>query len=290
MYLKKNNMIFFRGKSFSVLKFYIDKKYGWGKLEMLMSVNWFNPFATLWLNFRSFPLYQAFYLPVFVYGHPRFYGLMGKMIVNGDVHPGMISFNKCLPGAPSNMCVQSELFNQGTIIFHGSGHIGTGTTIHVFRGAILEVGKNFKVADMVNVGCFSKITINDQVRITHRCQIMDTNYHFVANFSKGIVPRQTKPIHIGKGCWICNSTTITGGSIIPDFTIVASHSLVSKDYSSMESGSLIGGIPARFITSGIRKVENSKLDFMIHKFYRENQEAIFLLDDSITEDMVSEIL
>ena len=47
---------------------------------------------------------------------------------------------------------------------------------------------------------------------------------------------------------------------MPDFTIVASNSLVGKDYSDIPESSMIGGIPAKLIATGFRKVENSKIE------------------------------
>lgn len=56
----------------------------WLKLstyDLLLCCKWFNPLATIYLNFRSFPLKQAFHLPVYVYGRPHMYFLTGNMYV-----------------------------------------------------------------------------------------------------------------------------------------------------------------------------------------------------------------
>ena len=37
----------------------IDRKFGLGSIERFFASNWFNPFYTLYLNLRSFPLSQA---------------------------------------------------------------------------------------------------------------------------------------------------------------------------------------------------------------------------------------
>lgn len=266
---------------------YVDMKYGLGALETLVASNWFNPLATFWLNFRSLPIMQVVRFPIFAYGRPRLYCLSGRIVIDGRVKSGMIKFNQCKPGAPSVMSVQSEINNKGTIIFHGEGLIGTGTKIFVEFGTKLEIGKNFKITDMCNIGCFSGIKIGEQSRIAHRCQILDSNYHYVANFSKMKVPVVSKPIEIGKGCWICNSTTITGGSFLPDFTIVASNSLVGKDFSNIPNSSLIGGIPAKLIATGFRKVENSEIEEEIGKFYANHQDRIFEIPEDADKENYS---
>jgi acetyltransferase-like isoleucine patch superfamily enzyme len=261
-YIKKNG--------FRTLWIIIDTRYGIGRLESLLCSNWFNPFATFWLNFRSFPLKQAFRFPVFVYGMPRLICLSGGMVIIGEIHCGMIALNKTRHGAPSNMSLKSEIFNAGQIIFHGRGEIGTGNKIVVAQHAKMEIGAYFKIADMCNIGCFSSISIGAQSRIAHRCQIFDSNYHYVANFARGVVPRYTRPMVIGKGCWVCNTTTINGGTVLPDFTIVASNSLVSKDYSNIPIGSMIGGTPAKLIASGFRRVENELIEKRIMQYLNEH--------------------
>lgn len=260
-----------------------DSKYGLGFLENLIASNWFNPFLTLYLNFRSFPLKYAWKLPIFVYGRPRFYNLSGEMIIVGDVTSGMIIFNNCSYGAPSIMSVQSELSNLGVIKFKGKGRIGTGCKIHVGYNSILEIGSYFKIQDMCNIGCYSKILIGDKTWITHRCQVFDSNYHYVANFKKGIIPSWRKEIIIGESCWICNSTTVAGGTILPNFTIVSSNSLVNKDFSTIAESSLIGGIPAKYITSGLRRVENIKLERLIARHYSVCSDNYIIRNETMEE-------
>lgn len=267
----------------------IDMRYGLGAIESTIASNWFNPFATIWLNFRSFPLKQAFKIPVYLYGRPRMCCLSGNMLIEGTITSGMIHFNQSKSGSPSNMMVQSEISNRGTVIFRGKGAIGTGTKIFVDFGRILDIGSDFKITDMCNIGCLFGISIGAQSWIVHRCQILDSNYHFIANFTHGIVPRYGSPIKIGKGCWICNSSTITGGTVLPDFTIVASNSLVSKDFSDIPQSSLIGGIPAKFIMTGLRRVENSKIEREIIDFYKNHMNDIFKIPKDATLDEYSRL-
>ncbi len=265
----------------------IDLKMGFSALERLFATNWLNPFATIYLNLRSFPFKQAIRMPVWVYGRPRFYELSGRMIVDGKVSSGMVRFNQVKPGAPSNMSVKSEILNKGLIIFHGVGLIGTGNKIVVGPKGTLDIGKNFKITDMCNIGCFRSVFIGEQSWIVHRCQIFDSNYHYVANFAKGTVPDYSKPIRIGKGCWICNSSTITGNAVLPDYTIVASNSLVNKDMSDIPESSMVGGAPAKFIATGLRKIENSKIENEIALFYNENPNCIFNIPADATKEEYS---
>lgn len=277
----------FKEKSFKELYPLLDEQYGLGLFERLLCINWFNPFATLWLNLRSFPLNQAIKFPIWCYGRPKFYCLSGQMIVEGKVWSGMIRFNQVKDEAPSNMMTHSELLNKGRIIFRGQGLIGTGNKIVVGHNAVLDIGANFKITDLCNVGCYRSIIIGEQTRIVHRCQVFDTNYHYVANFNRRIVPQYTQPIHIGKGCWICNTSTINGGARLPNYTIVASNSLVNKDYSDIPESSILGGIPAKFIATGFRKIEDSRVERKIDLYYKKKPEGVFIIPEHITLDEYS---
>ncbi len=269
---------------FKGLKKRFDNKYGIGKLEIIIASNWFNPLATLYLNLRSLPLSQVWKMPIFVYGRPRFYNLSGRIVIEGKIKTGMITFNQTHPGAPSVMSVQSEIMNQGTIIFHGSGTIGTGNKVRVSESAILEIGCQFKIADMVNIGCYSQIIIGNYTKIAHRCQILDSNYHYVANLNDHTIHRWTRPIIIGARCWICNSTTVTGGTILPDYTTVASNSLVNSDFREVPQKSIIGGVPAKHLASGYMRIYNSQTINAITDYYDNNGDKTYVYSEQIEPD------
>ncbi|MDL2281718.1 acyltransferase [Parabacteroides sp. OttesenSCG-928-G06] len=264
-------------------------RHGLGEVERLIAINWLNPFATIYLNLRSFPLKQAVRMPVWVYGRPRFYCLSGRMLIDGKLKSGMVHFNQVKSGAPSNMSVQSEIRNSGAIIFRGKCIIGTGNKIVVASKAVFDIGSDVKIADVCNIGCFSRISIGAHTRIAHRCQVLDSNYHFLADFIKKTVPKYSSLIKIGKGCWISNTTTITGGSVIPDYTIVASNSLVGKDFSTIPESSLIGGIPAKYLRSGLRRVENKEIIKNIFMFYNESPNGLFTIPEEDTPELYSYI-
>ena len=274
-----------KGLRFAIRRF--DSKYGLGALERLLFRNWFNPFLTIYVCLRSFPILQAIRLPMFVYGRPRIYGLSGQMQIEGKITMGMIRFNATYPGAPCVGSLQSEIINNGRIVYHGKCEIRTGCRIKTGENGILEFGSNTKICEMCNIGCYLNIKIGNTARIAHRSQILDSNYHYLANFEKHIVPNIKRPIEIGHNCWICNSSSISGGAKIPDFTIVASHSLVGKDFSNLNGGSLIGGIPAKLIANNIYRIWNKQMIHDIYKLFNENSETVFHLgEDTCVDDIL----
>ncbi len=236
-------------------------------------INWFNPVLTLYLNFRSFPLKQAVKLPVFVYGWPKLFSLLGSMECKDACQMGMIKFNKTNYSAPSNPGYSTAINNWGKIIFHGPCLIYTGININTHRYGVLDLGANVKIMHNVNITAHSQIFIGANTWITHRCQILDSNFHFIADLKKGIVRKYSRPVFIGKSCWICNTSTVAGGAKIPDYTIVASNSLVNKDFSDIPSESIIGGVPAKLVSTGYRWINNRLLERKIGKYFEEHPET-----------------
>ena len=247
-------------------------------IERLPYINWFNPLITLYLNFRSFPLHQAWRLPVFVYGWPRLFSLYGTMECVGKCKAGMIILNQTNCGMPNNPGTSTAINNGGKILFHGTCQIYTANKINVGKGATLELGEGTKIMCMVNITAHKYVGVGAQSWIVHRCQVMDSNFHFIADFNKGVVRRYYKPIQIGEYCWICNSSTIMAGAKIPNKTIVASNSLVNKDMTNIPEESIIGGQPAKLIATGYRRVESNGLWKNIHDYFKETpDDNIFIL-------------
>lgn len=270
--------------------FIISRIRGWLRwfnsrnILLLINTNWFNPFLTLYFNFVFFPFRQARKFPLFVYGWPKLYEQYGSMECQGLCKRGMIRFNDSIPFAPQAALANTQigLANGSKIIFHGPCIIGMGCRILLGQKGILELGKHTKIMHCCNVTAYSRVTLGDFSRVTHRCQVIDTNFHFVANFNKCIVPNQTHPITIGTYCWICNSSTISGGAVIPNRTIVASNSLVGKDMSAIPESSIIGGVPAKLVATGFRRVENEEFNRVLWRHYisQGSQELYRLADDA----------
>ena len=172
----------------------LDDRYGFQALIRSLTGHWFNPFATLYINFFSFPFRQAIKFPMFVYGTPGLYHVVGDMRIIGKVKTGMIEFNKANSLNAPHQLANSELSNLGTIIFHGKARIGCASRLLVQKNALLELGANVIIGDNINLGCHQYISIGEQTRITHRCQIQESNHHFIANMSTRTVKPCTRPI------------------------------------------------------------------------------------------------
>lgn len=240
------------------------------KVARLPYVNWFNPLITIYLNFRSFTFRQACKFPVFVYGWPKLFSLYGTMECVGKCKTGMIILNKTNCGMPENPGVNTAINNWGKIIFHGNCEILTANKINVTRDATLELGDNTRIMCNCNITAHQLVRIGNSTWLVHRSQVMDSNFHYIANFNNYTIPRFTRPIEIGDYCWICNSSTIAPGTKIPNKTIVASNSLVNKDMSDIPEGSMIGGTPAKLLKTGFRRVDDKELEHEIWEYFKDN--------------------
>ena len=251
----------------------------------------FNPLYTLYFNLVFFPFKQAIKMPVFVYGWPKLFSQSGSFECEGKCRPGMLRLNVSFSEGPQYSGGNSEFLIYGKVILRNFNdkeicEIGSGCRFSAFPNSEVVIYGNSKIANYCNITIYSKLTIGTVSRIAHRCQIIDSNYHYIADFVKGRVKRLATPIYIGDYCWVCNSTTVTGGAIIPKRTIVGSNSLVNKDMSSIPEGSIIGGAPAKLITSGSYRVENGELEKEINDFFLANpNEAFYMLDKNLTNEI-----
>lgn len=252
-----------------------------GILEETMCKNWLNPFATIYFCFRSLPFKKALILPVWCYGRPRFFSLKGKIEIHAPVKPGMIRINFTNPGSPHNAKVGTEINNNGRIIFEGSAKIRTGNRIVVDHNATLCLGERVIIADKIIIGCFESITIGADTRITHCSQIFDSSYHYIADLRKGFCMPIKGSVNIGCGCWIANSVQIHKGTVLPDYSIVASGSIVNKDFGSYRPGTFFAGIPAKPHDTDLRTVQNFEKAMEIESFYFQHPDSIFKLPEDV---------
>lgn len=248
----------------------IDAYAGIGALEMLLSSNWFNPLLTLWINLRSMPFTKAIRFPIFVYGRPKLYSTTGKVEIKDNLKIGMIKFNQSNAYRPGNSTLKSEFFNRGLIVFNGPCTIGTGNKIAVYKEGVFEIGKHSLISEMCIISCFKNIKIGNYFRVAHRSQIMDSGFHYVANFNTGKIPNHTKPITIGDYCWVANTCSLMGGTVLPNHTIVASNSVVNKSYGDIKERSFIAGAPAKVKAENLYRVYNPMINTLLYEFFQEN--------------------
>jgi len=214
---------------------------------------------TIYVNFRKLPISQAIKFPIIIYRRTEIVSLKGSIKILAPVRTGMIQFNNLNDEfLGHHHWRRIEIY--GEVVFTGKIDFGVGSILFVRKCGKITFGDNVMISGKARILCEDNIVIGNNVRLTHECQLMDTNFHYVRNVINGSVEKCTKPVRIGNNNWIGNRTTIMKGTITPDYTIVGSNSLLNKDYSSLGAHSLLGGLPAKKISEGFERIFDEEIE------------------------------
>ncbi len=212
--------------------------------------NWF---AIVYFNFKMLPFRQAIKLPFDFYYKIRFEHLSGKVTLNVDhIKRGMIKF-----GGRG-----SEMFGRGTTVidlrgnsvFYGVAEFGHGSLLRIEQRATASFGREVRLGAFSKIFCAHSVAFADEIDFSWECQIFDTNFHYLRDIGSGVIEPLVMPVHIGSFNWFGNRVTVTKGTKTPDHFVCASNSLCNKDYSSFAPHSVVGGYPAKLISSGMQRV------------------------------------
>lgn len=130
-----------------------------------------------------------------------------------------------------------------------NGHVGFYPSAKVWAPWNLELGSYVAIDDEVNLYSAAKITIGTKVAISREAFICTASH----DITKPNRPLITAPITIGDGVWIGARATILPGVTIGEGAVVAAGAVVVKD---VESWTVVGGNPARFIKKRVLKDES----------------------------------
>lgn len=212
-------------------------------------------FKTIYINLNVLPFKQAIHFPILCYGKIRIKNLRGNIIIpNKDLSRGQIKIGMDLAGYRTKQ--HTTICIMGTLKLGKNIVICQGASILVGKDAALSIDDWSNLGDGAEIICMKKIEIGKYSDITWDCQVTDFGSHTIINTDSGIINDLYKPVKIGNYCWIGNRTTVMPGTILPDRIIVASNSLLNKNYiaQGLESFSMIGGIPAKFIKKNIKRI------------------------------------
>ena len=221
---------------------------------------------TIYFNYKYLPFNQAKYLPIIFYKNS--YATIsngGKIILANEM---LREKKKVKIGYPTfdfeYQCEKTHLnINSGTLYINGGLEFRRGCIIDI-RG-IASFGDKVRFAPRCRLRIHNAISCGNDVAFSHETQVFDTNFHYMEpEDSQGFYPISKKVV-IGTRCWISNRCTVAPGAVLPNNTVVASYSLVNKDFSSLSPNSLIGGIPAKLIKEKYARVWDTKRELEYHK-------------------------
>lgn len=207
---------------------------------------------TIWFNFRYLPLLQAIKLPVWIATNVkiksmyRFGIILSKNATFNSVHIGYHKADAVDTYASHTvLCIEKgDTEDGGKLVIADDAHIGCGAIIHVKKGAVLKLGKNFAISGTTSIVCSKKITIGDNVQFSWNTLVMDSDAHKIFD-ENGKILNNPCPISIGNKVWIAANCTILKGTKISDHTVVGCNSLLNKEFPV--SHVLIVGMPGKVV-------------------------------------------
>lgn len=192
------------------------------------------------------PFRQAIKLPLDVYYGIRFDNLSGRIVLKGKkVYRGMVKF-----GAQGSDMFQRKgciLSIEGTLTLEGSCVFGCSNTIKIRKGAEVTIGNGTIFGAENLIYAENEMHFGDEFLSSWKCQFMDSDTHTITDVETGETTVSVKPVSIGTHCWIGNHVIVNKGTQLPDNTIVASRSLVTKNLMNEGEYCVLAGIPAKVI-------------------------------------------
>lgn len=227
-------------------------------IEGYTSSNRLNVFKTLYVNLLSFPIKQALSFPILVYGPMRIRQWGGEILCKSKCCRLIVG--KDYTGYRTRGPVTMTLFPTSKLIIDGVVKIYQGASVLIGPKASLVLGDSTTVGDNAEIICKKEIRIGKHVDLTWDTQVTDFKSHPILNMATHKVSTLFSPVVIGDYCWIGNRTTIQPGTVLPDRTIVASNSLLNKNYIEMgvRPYSLLAGSPAKVRATDVARIYSNE--------------------------------
>lgn len=244
------------------------------KLENMLSFPKFNLFKTLYINFRCLPFSQAKKLPIFVYGPLKIYSLKGEIKITGTLKKGMIRIGAPFV-TPGFSQLKNSLLLHGRLIFNGNFTLCNGSTLNIGPHAKIYCGNNIIIGNNANITSTRCIELGEGTRISTGAYIIDTNGHYILDTNTNEINSITQKISIGKYCWLGNNVSVSKGTQLSDYTIVANRSLLNRNYTKdVPVYSIIAGIPAKLIKTGFRRIYNYNQEKLLNDWFDKHGDDI----------------
>lgn len=142
---------------------------------------------------------------------------------------------------------------------HDGGSITIGDNLHfhnlaihaLSRLGIIVIGENcaFNGNAAITVHEPSRLIIGNNALFAGGCNLNTSDVHKIYNVDTGERINPPKDIVLGDRVWVGGDTSILKGAKIGSDSVVGTRSVVTSEFSS---NSLIAGVPAKLIRSGIR--------------------------------------
>ena len=134
-------------------------------------------------------------------------------------------------------------------IYLGNNVVISRTTIgasKIFDEPVLKIGDNSSIGYGTVISVAKEVIIGDNCMIAPDCIIMDNNDHPISpqkrELGQGVSKEDVSSVKIGNNVWIGSYCAILKGVTIGDNSIIATHSVITKD---VMKNCVYAGYPAR---------------------------------------------
>lgn len=203
---------------------------------------------TIWFNLRVLPLHQAIKFPILISHRVKIGQIYKECIeLNQSVlKPFMIKIGtEGVEGVSDNRRGYLLFGEEAKIIFYGKASLSNGISIR--NSGTVSFGSNFYCNCNLSIICGKSITFGDDCILGWNVHIRDCDGHSLSQNGERINPN--KDVQIGNHVWIGQDVKILKGSVIPDNSVIAMNSCVTKSFT--EPRTIIGGYPAKVIKQNV---------------------------------------
>lgn len=261
------------------------------RLIIFFSKHWFNPFFTLWFNFRFLPFGQAVHLPILVWGRPKIINMSRNFEISFDcdtIKRGLVKINRT-GEYPSHTGGHTEFILSGKkIVFKGKAVIGCGTRILSYLNSTIIIGNHVIISQQNTIISCEKLVFGDYARIGSRVQIMDSSMHFVYHADERKVQKLSAPVVIGHNSWLANGVSIYKGTILPPYSTVAGGSMVNQDYSQESEGTCFVGSPAKPKIRNFYRIRKFSEEMKLYNYFSEHDTDTYYYDKEPSSEIYND--
>lgn len=200
----------------------------------------------IYFNFHYLPFFQAIKFPIWLY-KPCLKKCGGTVRIDGNIRSGMIRMGFEMVSIYPNSGIIWE--NRGDVVFKGVTRIGNDSAITTGQNAKLEFGTNFIANCGFKLICYKKVCFSNNVLIGWNCLFSDNDFHTYQTLSGPSDKMGT--IKIGSDNWFAMKSVCLKNTQTPNFAIIASNSLLNKDYINLGEKIMLSGIPAKMVKRGV---------------------------------------
>ncbi|GGH19213.1 hypothetical protein GCM10007352_30450 [Mucilaginibacter phyllosphaerae] len=205
-------------------------------------------FKTIIFNFKYFPFKTAIKLPVLISNNVFLHRLKGRVTINGPVTTALVQIGYGKIGISDFKRSRAVWEVYGDVVFNGRAFIMHGCKLNVGENARLSFGADFNMSTECAIVAEKSITIGNNSGISWESLVMDTDFHHIFDES-GQKFNYPKEVIIGDNVWVGCRCTVLKGAIIPNGSIVAAGSLVTKKLVGEKS--IFGGNPIQVLKNNI---------------------------------------